>query len=109
MLRASNLVAWLTPYAKKDGPVAPPEITFKRSRNDILKACGISGWLRDGLRHTFATYHLAYHRDPGRTAFEMGHRGNADLVFEHYRQLAKRSDAALFWKIMPGDEKGGQL
>ncbi len=70
---------------------------------------GISGWLRDGLRHTFATYHLAYHRDPGRTAFEMGHRGNADLVFEHYRQLAKRSDATLFWKIMPGDEKGGQL
>ncbi len=101
---SDNLIAWLAPYAKKAGPVAPPEITLKRARNRILKAAEVSGWIRDGLRHTYATYHLAHHRDPGRTAFEMGHRGNADLVFEHYRQLAKKSDAARFWKIRPENE-----
>ena len=31
----------------------------------------------------------------------MGHRGNADLVYEHYRALAKKSDAARFWQIRP--------
>ena len=103
---SDNLLAWLTPYRKQTGPVAPPDITFRRARNRILKSVQVPRWLRDGLRHTYATYHLAYHQDPAKTAFEMGHRGNADLVFEHYRQLAKKSDAKKFWNIRPETKDG---
>ena len=31
----------------------------------------------------------------------MGHRGNSDLVYQHYRKLVKKSDAERFWQIRP--------
>jgi integrase/recombinase XerD len=103
---SDNMLEWLNPYARETGPASPPDITFRRARSRIIEAAKVTRWLRDGLRHTYATYHLAHHQNPSKTAFEMGHRGNADLVFEHYRQLAKKSDAALFWQIKPGSTTG---
>jgi len=60
---SDNLVAWLASRSKPTGRVAPPEITFKRARNRILKAAEISGWLRDGLRH-YAEFRIMPSRLP---------------------------------------------
>ena len=100
---SDNLCAWLAPYRRTAGPVAPPSITFRRLRAEILEEAGIGKWLRDGLRHTFASYHLAMYEDEAKTAFELGHRGNASVVYEHYRKLVKKTDAQKFWDLYPGE------
>jgi integrase len=52
------------------------------------------------LRHTFASYHLAYHGSPDKTAHELGHR-DTQMLYRHYRQLVTREAAEAFWAIWP--------
>ena len=55
------------------------------------------------MRHTFASYHLAMHCSPDKTAHELGHR-DTTMLYRHYRELVPNSDAKLFWEIKPGSE-----
>ena len=103
---SDNLIVWLLPYRKTHGPVSPPGITFRRRRVRVLDKAGVGKWLRDGLRHTYGSYHIALHQDAAKTAFEMGHRGNSDLVYQHYRKLVTKSDAERFWQIRPRQSEG---
>jgi integrase len=52
------------------------------------------------LRHSFASYHLAKFSDAAALALELGHT-NANLVFQHYRQIVKPKDAERYWSIRP--------
>jgi hypothetical protein len=56
------------------------------------------------LRHSFASYHLAYHRDAARTALELGHKSTT-LLFTNYRELVTKSDAIRYWAIKPQKKK----
>ena len=98
---SDNLAAWLTPYAQSTGLIAPAVITYRRDRDAVMKASGAKRWIRDGLRHSFGTYHLAAYGDANKTALQMGHRGNTDLVFQHYRKLVTQDEGLAFWKINP--------
>jgi integrase len=60
----------------------------------------IGAWPPDVLRHSFASAHYAFHRDPARTAMTLGHN-NQDMLLTHYRDLMKPSDAAKYWQIVP--------
>ena len=93
-----NLRAWLEPYAGRTGPVAPPNL--QKLRRATMKAAKIEKWPQDVLRHSFASAHYAFHRDPARTALVLGHT-NQDMLLTHYRDLMKPSEAARFWKIAP--------
>lgn len=55
-------------------------------------------WQADVLRHTFATYHLLYFRNPAELQLEMGH-SNQSLLRSRYTNLprASRSAAGEFW------------
>jgi len=52
------------------------------------------------LRHSFATYHVALHRDPGRTALILSHR-QQDVLYQHYLGIATQSAASEYFKIKP--------
>ena len=52
------------------------------------------------MRHTYASYHLAYHGSPDRTAHELGHR-DTNMLYKHYRQLVTKDEAEAFWAIKP--------
>lgn len=93
------LAAWLAPYHKKNR-LAPPYGTRRKVLDALLKKSGVA-WIHNGMRHSFATYHLTHHGDPGRTALELGHAGSQAILFDHYRGLTTREDAARFWAIMP--------
>jgi integrase len=95
---SDNLSAWLQPYAGRTGPVAPPNL--QKLRRATMKAAKIETWPPDVLRHTFASAHYAYHRDPARTAVIMGHR-DQNMLLTHYRDLMKPSDASKHWQIAP--------
>lgn len=54
-------------------------------------------WQPDILRHTFASYHLQYHRDYSALQWAMGHR-DASLLRTRYVDLRDVADAARFWE-----------
>tara|TARA_Y100001934_G_scaffold186713_1_gene220328 strand:- start:448 stop:618 length:171 start_codon:yes stop_codon:yes gene_type:complete len=54
------------------------------------------------MRHSFASYHLAYHQSADKTALEMGHR-DTQMLYRHYRSVVSKDEAAKFWKIEPAE------
>ncbi len=106
-----NLVRWLALAPKQEGMVAPQSNGVWRARLEaIVKASGVGAWRPNAMRHSFGSYHLEMHQNPGLTALQMGHREAGDLLFEHYRQLTTKDVAAEYWRIEPpgeGDTGGG--
>ena len=95
---SDNLLDWLQPYAGRTGCVAPRNL--QKLRRATMKAANIEKWPPDILRHSFASAHYAFHRDPARTAVTMGHRDQT-MLLNHYRGLMKPSEAAKYWQIAP--------
>jgi len=91
---SDNLIEWLTPYAREHGLVAPPLMTYRRARTEIMEkaACSL---IKDGFRHSFGTYHLTTHENAAKTAFAMGHRSDTDLVCTNYRKLVTKEGRGL--------------
>jgi integrase len=98
---APNLQAWLAPYANHTGPV------WCRSRNgfnwnllEVSKRAGLPKWPHNGLRHSFASYHLAHHCDAAKLALAMGHTGPG-LIFSNYREVVHPDEAERYWNLFP--------
>lgn len=95
-----NLRAWLEPHAGSTGPIWPKgwrsfyEATAKLSRELDLK------WPENGLRHSFASYHLARYENAEKLAGLMGHT-NSRVLYAHYRELVRPDDATRYWEIRP--------
>jgi hypothetical protein len=60
----------------------------------------LKAWPNNGLRHSFASYHLAHLGDAARLALELGHT-NQELLFRHYRELVTPDQAEKYWSIRP--------
>ena len=60
-----------------------------------MKAAKIDKWPPDALRHSFASAHYAFHRDPARTAVTMGHR-DKNMLLTDYRDVMKPSEAVKY-------------
>jgi integrase len=93
-----NLMAWLLPHVKPEGRVTPTN--YKKLLKEARDAARIIEWPQNGLRHSYASYHLANFKNAESLAIEMGHRGT-DILFRHYRELVKPAAAATYWQIMP--------
>jgi hypothetical protein len=85
-----NLREWLTPLRKHTGKVAPDE--FRKAFDQARIAAGIEVWPDNALRHSFASYHLAHHKNAAALALEM-RLTDSGLIFAHYRELVKPKDA----------------
>ena len=93
-----NLLAWLEPYCDHNGPIVPPN-HYRRMVEDRRRA-GITTWPSNCLRHSYASYHLAYFKDAPALSLELGHV-RPTTVFAHYREVVRPSEAEKFWKIVP--------
>jgi integrase len=101
-----SLAAWLALCGKPRGPVVDvPD--FRKALNALAKAAGVE-WPQNGLRHSFASYHLAAHGDPTRTAFQMGHT-NPRIVADFYKALVTKADAERFWSLRPAADAAGKI
>jgi len=76
--------------------------TLRTKARQAAAQCAITHgiWPHDGLRHTFASMHYGMHRNEHALQALMGHE-SADMLHTHYRGLVKRSEAALFWALVP--------
>ena len=92
---APALRAWLDAVPPISG-----RIPTSRARWRVVVSKSGVAWSPDVLRHTFATMHHAAHEDAQRTALQLGHLGTA-VLFDHYRALATREEAAAFWALRP--------
>ena len=95
-----NLAAWLAPYQGREGRL------WTRSENEYhwtacqaMRLAGLSKWPHNGLRHSFASYHLAQ-QDAPRLALDMGHV-SPHLIFAHYREIVSEEEAERYWTIFP--------
>jgi hypothetical protein len=51
------------------------------------------------MRHSFASYHLALHKNEASTCYEMG--DNSTTLFKHYRKLVTSEQSKGFFEIIP--------
>ena len=78
-----------------------PKANLRRRREIVIEQANVD-WAHDIMRHSFASYHLAYHQSADKTALEMGHR-DTQMLFKHYRSVVTKDEAAKFWKIEPAE------
>jgi integrase len=98
---APNLAQWLAPYVGRSGKIYPYSHRWYHLNVDLLrKAVGLTEWPNNGLRHSFASYHLAKHQNAPQLALEMGHT-TPQMIFDHYRELVRPQEAQRYWMISP--------
>ena len=97
----ANLKAWLLPDSARTGRLWPwsPKEYYRRLEVARIKA-QIGKWPSNALRHSYASYHLAYHQNAAALALQMGHTSQA-MIFSNYREVVTRQDAELYWDIKP--------
>lgn len=100
-----NLAAWLRPYAGQDGPIRPDGMPERRLRIEAMERAKVEEWPVDVLRHSFASYHLAFHKDINETALELGHQ-STKMLFQHYREAVTPKAAREWWALRPPPRKG---
>ena len=98
---SDNLRAWLEPYAASTGKLwQTSESAFHKASKKVGIAAGLPKWPQNGLRHSFASYHLAKHQDAPRLALDMGHI-SPKMIFDHYREIVTPEEAERYWQIFP--------
>jgi integrase len=98
---SDNLSAWLTPYAGRTGPIWPKaEFALYRATQKARTNASLAKWPQNGLRHSFASYHLAKYQDAPRVALDLGHV-SPRTVFNHYREVVTPEEAERYWNIFP--------
>jgi integrase len=96
-----NLREWLLPLSKRKGRITPQD--FRRQFNEARESAGLfTNWPDNGLRHSFASYHLAHFNDTAALALQMGNSPN--MIFKHYRELVRPKEAERYWNIRPARE-----
>jgi integrase len=96
---ADNLKQWLAPYARKAGPIwTGTHDEFYDAQQAAAAAANVE-WKANGLRHSFASYRLAEVQSAAQVALEAGN--SPAVVFRHYRELVKPSDAVKWFAVSP--------
>lgn len=96
-----NLMAWLVPYKKESGPVL--EASVEAYRTQMRNAMGYAKWPQNVMRHSFASYHFAKHRNESLLMQLMGHADDGRILHNQYKALVLPNDAEAFWSIFPHD------
>ncbi len=71
------------------------------AKKDERSGKSFSAWETNAMRHSFGSYHFALHGDSIKTSEQMGHRQGDEVLFTHYRALARKETAVEFFAIKP--------
>ena len=106
----------MPPYSKPAGLIVGgiSEVTWKRYFNSIRMAAGLipnpeveeqpqadtaGVWDQDIMRHSFASYWLAVHKNAPELAEIMGN--SLPIIRKHYENTVLEAVAVKFWAIRP--------
>ncbi len=99
------LAAWLADFRKLEGNVCT--ITAKSLdviwQQQFLALCDRAGVARkrNGLRHSFCTFHFALHSNENLTAKQAGN--SPSMIHQHYKSLSTKADAEKWFAVKPAD------
>ncbi len=94
-----NLAAWLATCPSQRGNVCKlTEAGLREARAVTVEKSG-TPWKDNGLRHSFISYRLADTQSAAQVALEAGN--SPAMVFRHYRELVKPTDATAWFAIAP--------
>jgi len=96
------LYIWLATCSQKK-PFIP--VNFRKLKDRVIKSLKLK-WIPDGLRHTFATFHYAKHKN----LEELRHiMGNSPSVIERfYKGTISAKQVKKFWMLVPLTVKNAQ-
>jgi integrase len=97
-----TLAAWLQNCIISDGPIVAAG-KFRDNLEALKAVAGIAEWPHNGLRHSFASYHLAQHGNAQQTANLLGHKSQ-DIIHNHYKSLVLKSEAEKYWALRPEND-----
>jgi integrase len=92
------LKAWVKPTSGTTGALF--QSTNLRNRKDQLFDDAKVQKKRNGFRHTFASYHAAFHRDVSDLQMILGQR-TPSVLFTHYVTATRKEDAQKFFALRP--------
>lgn len=92
-----NLVAWLKPYAKRNGPICE----IANTTNALARAAAAAGiaWKSNGLRKSFISYRLAITDNIGQVAREAG--TSPDRIRHNYQKTQPKREAKRWFETWP--------
>ena len=93
------LAAWLEPFREFSGAVFAKSLeTFHQSFAALRGSLEIPA-RRNGLRHSYVTYHYARHGNENLTAAQAGN--TPAMVHAHYKGLATKAEAKKWFNVRP--------
>jgi integrase len=102
---SENCKAWLETSSTRSGLVSP-KAGFRYRFEAVRAAAGFSvrggdgeEWQADVLRHSFASYWLAIHKNRNELAEHMGN--SAKIIGKHYRRVIAQTEAQDWFAILP--------
>jgi integrase len=100
---SDNLAAWLVlaPLPTEGRVFQHGQNTFYKNYVGIRAAAGVMK-KANGMRHSFATYHLALYSDVGTTSRACGH--SIQILLRDYDAVATKQDGEAYSAIFPNDE-----
>jgi integrase len=100
------LIEWLLPYRRARGKIVGTNFTndFKQVRKAAEFGSGQNKWPKDVLRHTYASYWLAVHKDRAHLAELMGN--SIAVIKSSYKRAIPIRQAESFWALRPSVESG---
>jgi site-specific recombinase XerD len=99
---SENLAAWLAlaPLPKEGRVFQHGQNTFYKNYVAIRAAAGVVK-KANGMRHSFATYHLAKYNDVGLTSRACGH--SIQILLRDYDAVATKQEGEAYSTIFPND------
>jgi integrase len=109
-----NAKQWLSICSDREGEITRSNFfcDFDRRFNKLLRHAGFVekdedgnivrvAWKKNGMRHSFGSYHFALHADSIKTSNELGHRQGDNVLFEHYRALTTKKSGQQYFNLKP--------
>jgi integrase len=95
-----NAISWLEPGS---GRIVESNYAshFNHKLSKLVDLSHII-WAKNVMRHSFASYHYALGGDSKSTSRQLGHRQGDHVLFTHYRNLVRHSDAVAYFGITYG-------
>ena len=91
---------------ERSGDICPLSAsTLKRVRKAAMGRAGVSAWVQDGTRKTFATAYRGTFKCKILTSAALGHKGTT-VLDEHYdSRLMTEEEASQYWEILPPESQ----
>ena len=102
---SENAAAWIEAYRQRGGSIEGKVLRYSNSqlrmhRKPNWEAAGITKWIQQGMRHTFCSNWLAFHKDVSELVLQSGH-DSVDTMWRNYHKGVTEAEAKKFWEIKP--------